>query len=136
MSKILHIEDDPVMLRALSKILQKNNYEVISVSNGKKAIETLENQKDFDLILCNIVLTYHNGLEILSKIRTDSELRHIPVIIISSNGNEDIIRECLSVGADDFIKKPIIAGELIVRIKKLINRGSLNNNHFVTKKKK
>lgn len=136
MSKILHIEDDPVMRMAISKILQKNNYEVISASDGKKAFEILEKQKDFDLIISDIMLPYYNGLEILSKIRTDSDIRHIPVVMISSDGNEDIISECLSAGADDYIKKPIMASELIVRIKKLIDRGSLNNNFLVTKKKK
>lgn len=137
MAKILHVEDDPIMLSAITKILKKHNYEVISASNGKIAFEILEKHNDFDLIITDLMLPYYNGLEILQKVKTDSELRDIPVIVISSIGNEEMIKSALNGGADDFVKKPIMAGELIVRINKLINKKDNNNNNFlVTKKKK
>jgi PleD family two-component response regulator len=135
MPKILHVEDDVLMSKAITKILQKNNYEIISILDGKQAFEILEKQKDFDLIICDIMLPYFNGLEILSRIKSDSELRHIPVIIISSIGNEEIVRETLHLGADDFIRKPIMAGELIIRVSKLIDRKNLDNTLVLKKRK-
>jgi DNA-binding response OmpR family regulator len=134
MHKILNIEDDVMMSKAIGKILQKNNYEIISIFDGKQAFEILESQKNFDLILCDIMLPYFNGMEILSKIKSDPELRHIPVIIISHIGNEEMVKEALNLGADDFVKKPIMSGELIIRISKLINRKINLNNTFVLKK--
>ena len=138
MSKILHVEDDPLMLMAIARILRKNNHEVISAADGKVAFEMLEKHKDFDLIISDLMLPYFNGVEILQKVKTDPELRDIPFIIISSVGNEEMIKTSLNSGADDFIQKPIMAGELIVRITKLLNRKKENskNNFLVTKKKK
>jgi DNA-binding response OmpR family regulator len=139
MAKILHVEDDPIMLTAIARILRKHNYEVISASDGKVAFEILENNKDFDLIISDLMLPYSNGIEILQKVKTDPELRDIPVIVISSVGNEEMIKSALNSGAEDFIKKPIMAGELIVRISKLLKKKEENNsknNFLVTKKKK
>ena len=136
MPKILHIEDDVLMSKAIAKILQKNNYEIISILDGKQAFEILEKQKDFDLIICDIMLPYFSGMEIISRIKSDSELRYIPIIVISHIVNEETIKEALHLGADDFIRKPIMSGELIIRISKLINKKTNLDNTLVLKKKK
>ena len=137
MPKILHVEDDVIMLKAISRILEKNGYQVVSAKDGKQAFDILDTQKDFDLIITDIMLPYNNGLEIVAKTRTDSELRDIPIIIISSVGNEEIVRESFRLGAEDFIKKPVMSSELLIKIKRLIDKKiSVVNKVFVTKRKK
>jgi CheY-like chemotaxis protein len=137
MPKILHVEDDVIMLKAISRILEKNGYQVVSAKDGKQAFDILDIQKDFDLIITDIMLPYNNGLEIVAKIKTDSELRDIPIIIISSVGNEEIVRESFRLGAEDFIKKPVMSSELLIKIKRLIDKKiSVVNKVFVTKRKK
>ena len=72
-----------------------------------------------------------------NSIKTDSELRDIPIIIISSVGNEEIVRESFRLGAEDFIKKPVMTSELLIKIKRLIDKKiSVLNKVFVTKRKK
>jgi CheY-like chemotaxis protein len=137
MPKILHVEDDVIMLKAISRILEKNGYQVVSAKDGKQAFDILDIQKDFDLIITDIMLPYNNGLEIVAKIKTDSELRDIPIIIISSVGNEEIVRESFRLGAEDFIKKPVMSSELLIKIKRVIDKKiSVVNKVFVTKRKK
>ena len=132
MYKILYIEDDLLMLKVISKILEKKGYQVSCAEDGKKAFELIDNVV-YDLVITDIMLPYKNGLEILSKIKGDQKLRHIPVIVISSVGNEETVTEAFRLGADDYIRKPILAGELLLRVENLLtNKG---NNFLVTKRK-
>jgi len=131
-NKILYIESDLIMLKVISKILEKKGYQVSCAEDGKKAFELLDSQL-YDLVITDIILPHKNGLEIISKIKDDQKLRHIPVIVISSVGNEETVTEAFRLGVDDYIRKPILSGELLLRIENLItNKG---NNFRVTKRK-
>jgi DNA-binding response OmpR family regulator len=120
MSKILLVEDDELMQKIVDKILRKEGFELDVVKNGKEAFQKLEATNfAYDLIITDIMMPYANGFEILSKVKTNKE-RSIPVIIVSNAGNEDIVLEGFKLGADDFLKKPIIPGELLIRVKRLL----------------
>ncbi|MET6997994.1 response regulator [Chitinophaga defluvii] len=121
MSKILLVEDDELMQKIVDKILRKEGFELEIVKNGKEAFQKLEaTDYDYDLIITDIMMPYANGFEILSKVKTLGKEKTIPVIIVSNAGNEDIVLEGFKLGADDFLKKPIIPGELIIRVKRLL----------------
>lgn len=121
MSKILLVEDDELMQKIVDKILRKEGFDLDVVKNGKEAFQKLEaTDYDYDLIITDIMMPYANGFEILSKVKTLSKGKAIPVIIVSNAGNEDIVLEGFKLGADDFLKKPIIPSELLIRVKRLI----------------
>lgn len=120
-SKILLIEDDEVMPKIVERILHKEEYKIEHVTNGKEAFQKLEDTDyAFDLIITDIMMPYANGFEILSKVKNRKEGKPIPVIIVSNAGNEDMILEGFKLGADDFLKKPVIPGELLIRVKRLL----------------
>ena len=121
MKKILYIEDELVMQNIVGRILTREGYEVDVASNGKEAIQfLLESTIHYDLVITDIMMPYANGFEIISKIKNNNSQNKIPIIVISSVGNEDSILEAFKLGADDFLKKPIMAGELLIRVKRLI----------------
>lgn len=123
MHKILYIEDELLMQNIVDKILTREGYLVDVASNGKEAMEKLiASNYDYKLVITDIMMPYANGFEILSKIRTHNAIAKIPVIVVSSVGNEDSILEAFKLGADDFLKKPIMAGELLIRVKRLIGQ--------------
>ncbi len=123
MHKILYIEDELLMQNIVDKILTREGYFVDVASNGKEAMEKLiASNFDYKLVITDIMMPYANGFEILSKIRTQNTFAKIPVIVVSSVGNEDSILEAFKLGADDFLKKPIMAGELLIRVKRLIGQ--------------
>ncbi len=123
MHKILYVEDEMLMQNIVDKILSREGYLVDVASNGKEAMEKLnENNFDYSLVITDIMMPYSNGFEILSKIKNQNTDKKIPVIVVSSVGNEDAILEAFKLGADDFLKKPIMAGELLIRIKRLIGQ--------------
>ena len=133
MPNILVIEDDDIMLKAIRNILNKDGFNVVTAKDGKEAFEMLENAA-YDIVITDLMLPYANGLEVVSRIRNDDTKRNVGIIVVSSVGNEETITEAFRLGADDYLKKPIMAGELLLRIRKLLaNKNS--KTQFVTKKK-
>ena len=133
MANILVIEDDDIMLKAIRNILGKDGYTVITAKDGKEAFERLE-QGEYDVVVTDLMMPYANGLEVVSRLRSDETKRSVGIIVISSVGNEETITEAFRLGADDYLKKPIMAGELLIRIRKLIaNKNS--KSQLITKKK-
>lgn len=133
MSNVLVIEDDDIMLKAIRNILRKDGHEVITAKDGKEAFDKLDNE-DYDVVITDLMMPYANGLEVVSRLRNNNAKRHVGIIVCSSVGNEETITEAFRLGADDYLKKPIMAGELMIRIRKLLaNRNS--NVQLVTKKK-
>lgn len=123
MKKILLIEDDEIMTRIVARILPSTEYQLEHAANGKEALQRLEaSNYAYDLVITDIMMPYANGFEILSKIKQRN--RALPVIIISNAGNEGAIMEGFKLGADDFLKKPILPVELLIRVKKLLMKNS------------
>jgi DNA-binding response OmpR family regulator len=123
MYRILVIEDDEVMPKIIERILHKEAYHLDHVVNGKEALQKLEETNyGYDLIITDIMMPYANGFEVLSRVKNRKEGKPIAVIIVSNAGNEDMILEGFKLGADDFLKKPVIPGELLIRVKRLLLR--------------
>ncbi|MBW7844958.1 MAG: response regulator [Bacteroidia bacterium] len=117
--KILLIDDDELILKVMNRILTKEGYNVIAVNNGKDALEKIEAEK-YDMVITDLMMPYSNGFEIISKFKQHPNALNVPIIVISSVGTESAIKEGLNIGADDYIRKPIMPDELLIRIKRLI----------------
>ena len=110
MKKILVVEDDVDIHNFIKKVLEKENYEVISAYLGRDIDLLLENN-NIDLVLLDLMLPDISGEEVLKKIKD------IPVIVISAKiASEDKVN-LLSNGANDYITKPFDVNELLARIK-------------------
>ncbi|SDI53410.1 Response regulator receiver domain-containing protein [Chryseobacterium taeanense] len=116
---ILIAEDDELILKTIEHKLLKEGHEVILSRNGKEAIETLKN-KHVDLAITDIMMPFASGIEILSAIQ--SMEKRIPVIILSSMGQEEVVLNAFDLGAADFIVKPFSPNELMLRIKRFSTR--------------
>ncbi len=121
MGRIIVIEDDDIMRKAVETVLRKEGHEVMTAKDGKEAFELVD-RGGYDLAITDLMMPYANGLEIVSRIRSRADSANVGIIIISSIGNEDSVLEGFNLGADDYLKKPIMAGELLIRIKKLLRR--------------
>lgn len=112
---ILIAEDDELILKTIEHKLLKEGHEVILARNGKDAIETLKT-RDVDLAITDIMMPFASGIEILSAIKTMG--KQVPVIMLSSMGQEEVVLNAFDLGAADFIVKPFSPNELILRIKR------------------
>lgn len=114
--KTLIVDDNPLMLHLLDKLLSAGGYEVYHASNGLEAIETMHEQQ------CDIVITdWHmprmDGLELCRNLRQMELPNYVFIGILTTSDNSDDLIEALDSGADDFYRKPIVAGELLARLR-------------------
>jgi diguanylate cyclase (GGDEF)-like protein len=114
--KILAVDDAKDTLMLLEFDLMEQGYQVRTVESGEAAFELLEDET-IDLILLDMYMPGISGLATLQKLKSRSNLSHIPVIMLSSSDNEDQIVAALEFGADDYVTKPYIAKVLLARIK-------------------
>ncbi len=120
---ILVIDDNEIILKMLEGVLNKVGYHTELAHNGREGIEMVKN-KSFDLIITDVMMPYASGFEVISKLREHLEQRSVPIIVISSITQEDSAIDSFNLGADEYIRKPIMMRELLIKIKKLLARES------------
>lgn len=118
--KILLVEDEPNLAFNLIFNLQQEGYEVVSAANGKVALELYASHGPFDLILLDVMLPEINGFEVARRIRKDDQITGI-LMLTAKSGEEDRIQG-FKAGVDDYLIKPFSLAELILRIKRMIER--------------
>ncbi len=118
--KLLLAEDDELLASLLNFRLQKSGYDVTLSRDGKEVKESLA-QGMPDVIVSDIMMPYFSGIELIDFVRNDLK-SNIPIIIISSAGNEENVLSAFELGANDFISKPVNPSELLVRVAREINK--------------
>lgn len=121
MNKVLLVEDDPEITRLLKLHFESQAYQLKTCTNGEEAITAFEKEK-FELVILDITLPGINGMEICKLIRATNE--HIPIMMLTSHGDESDKVLALELGADDYVTKPFGILELMARAKALLRRGS------------
>ena len=118
--KLLLAEDDELMASLLGFRLEKAGYEVTVCSGGKDMKEQLNTELP-DVVVSDIMMPYFSGIEMIDYIRKELK-SNIPIIIISSAGNEQNVLSAFELGANDFLAKPINPSELLVRLQHELRR--------------
>jgi DNA-binding response OmpR family regulator len=119
--RILLADDDAVTTRFVSSLLQQSGYEVLTAEDGRQAFQMAVDHHP-DLVLADLVMPVQDGYALLRALRAREELSRVPVVILSALDREEDIVRGLEEGADDYVVKPFNARELIVRIRKLLDR--------------
>jgi two-component system cell cycle response regulator len=114
--RIIVADDDQALNRTLAWILKENGYEVATVSSGEDLLARLY-ADPYDLLLLDIMMPGTDGLQLLEQVKADPQLRHLPVLMISSMPPEEATVRALGLGAADFISKPFRVRELLARVK-------------------
>jgi two-component system response regulator HydG len=121
MEKILIIDDDKDLCFVLKRFLSKHNFEVLEATTGRAALEILDSVEP-DLILCDFRLEDMSGSSILRKIKEKNP--SVPVIIITGYSNIKTAVEVMKLGAMDYVTKPLLPDEILLTIKKALNRSA------------
>ena len=117
--KILICEDDEVELRVIRMAIEEFNFDVSIARDGKKGMQLLTENPDFDLIITDIHMPFRNGDEILTEVRK-TERKDIPILMISSDSDEDVIKLALKLGVNEFLPKPITPEIIKKKVRKLL----------------
>src|SRR5256885_7925565 len=118
--KILIVEDDLDLLDVTAYSLRRERFAVIEATDGSQALHRWKVDRP-DLMVLDLGLPRHDGLEVLERIR---EKDTTPVIVLSGRGNEQDIFRAFTLGADDFVVKPFAAKHLALRIRAILRRAS------------
>lgn len=132
MSKVLVIDDETAVRKALAEILEYEKYEVEQASNGPEALEKIA-KNTYDIVLCDIKMPQMDGIEVLEKIMSSHP--DLPVIMITGHGSVETAVEALKKGAYDFIEKPIDLNRLIVAVRNASEKKNLVKETKILRKK-
>ena len=124
--KILIVEDDSAIRRGIVDALDFAGYETLEAGDGVVGMD-MAIRVDCDLILLDLVLPGHEGLEILEAVRDTRPT--LPVIILTARGEEDDRVRGLTLGADDYMVKPFSVKELLARIEAVMRRSADRRAH-------
>ena len=116
--RVLIVEDEPAYVDALTVALEREGYEPVAATDGRSAVATfLEHVPD--IVLLDLMLPEMSGLDVLRRIRSESD---VPVIVLSAKDAESDVVAALELGADDYLTKPYSVRELLARIRAAMRR--------------
>ncbi|HEV2694669.1 MAG TPA: response regulator, partial [Verrucomicrobiae bacterium] len=111
--KALVVDDDARNIFALTTLLENQEMDVVSATNGRQAIEIIKNDPDLDVVLMDIMMPEMDGYETLKEIRKIPEFRSLPILALTAKAMKGDREKCLEAGASDYIAKPVNTDQLI-----------------------
>lgn len=118
MPKVLIIDDDARNIFALVATLKARKYDCISAGSAQQGLAFLNNEKDVDIVLIDMMMPDMDGYEAIPAIRKISKRAELPIISVTAQAMMGDREKCLAAGADDYISKPIDVDKLMSVLEK------------------
>ncbi|MDD7620510.1 MAG: response regulator [Prevotella sp.] len=109
---VLAVDDVPLNLILVEKILQRYNFKVKKANGGQEALDMIAAEKP-SLVLLDLMMPNVDGFDVLAALSKSEETSNIPIVILSALNSESDIEKALSNGAKDFVTKPILMDKLL-----------------------
>jgi class 3 adenylate cyclase len=123
---ILVVDDDPINRQMLTRLLEQDGYRVDTAADGLKGLEMLE-ADPFDIVLLDLVMPGLDGYEVLTRIKSNEALKHLPVLMITAVDDVGSAARCIEAGAEDYLPKPFDAVVLRARINSSLSRKRMHD---------
>lgn len=117
---ILIVDDIPLNVLLIQKMLGKFKFNILKANNGQQALDTVAS-KQVDMILLDLMMPGIDGYEVLRRVRANEATAQLPIVILSALNSNDDITKGFQLGANDFITKPIIMERLLNCIADQVN---------------
>lgn len=128
--RILLVEDDPNFGIVLRDYLGMNNFEVVLAKNGMEGFEKFKKQ-EYDVCILDVMMPYKDGFTLAREIRQQNQ--HVPIIFLTAKTMKEDVLEGYKAGADDYLNKPFDSEVLLVKIKTILERKSINSQSVQSK---
>ena len=126
MHRILLVEDEESIREAVKLNLELEHYEVVATGSGREAMAIVQEQR-FDLLLLDVMLPEVNGFEICEQVRLTD--REVPILFLTAKDGAMDRVQGLKLGADDYLTKPFVLEELLLRVNNLVRRSQKGHDH-------
>jgi CheY-like chemotaxis protein len=120
--RILVADDDPAILRLVETILEKENYSVVSVRDGREAYKILQNDPDFTAAILDVVMPHITGPELVRFMKQETRLSSIPVMMMTAEQDPKLSSDSFAAGAVVFLPKPFTTTQLQIMLQMLIGK--------------
>ena len=114
MKKILFVEDEPSLQKAVGELLRQEGFQIFSALDGAEGLEIAKKEKP-DLILLDLILPKKDGFEVLRELKADNDLKNIPVIILTNLEGTGDVEKAINLGATTYLIKANYELEDVVR---------------------
>jgi CheY-like chemotaxis protein len=111
--QVLVVDDDVRNIFALTSVLENHDMEVLSATNGRQAINIIEDTPDLSIVLMDIMMPEMDGYETMREIRNDPRFRTLPILALTAKAMKGDREKCLQAGASDYIAKPVNTDQLL-----------------------
>jgi CheY-like chemotaxis protein len=111
--KVLVVDDDIRNIFALTSLLEGEEMQIISATNGRQAIELLESTPDVSIVLMDIMMPEMDGYQTMREIRANPQFRNLPMLALTAKAMKGDREKCLDAGASDYIAKPVNTEQLL-----------------------
>jgi DNA-binding response OmpR family regulator len=119
--KILVVDDDKTTRKLLGLYLKAKGYEIVTAENGLDAMEKLGTES-INLVVSDMNMPYMDGIELTRNIRADENWKNIPVIMVTTEADEDEKKKAHDAGVDDYLVKPANAEQISDSVKKILKK--------------
>ena len=120
--RVLVIDDTRVIRLSLKSMLEKIDAEVLELANAEELFQSSWRYLNLDLIFLDIDLPGMNGMTALIKIKEDPKWTGVPIIMLTSLADPDVVKRAIQAGIVDYIRKPFLAETLLSRVKNLLSQ--------------
>ncbi len=120
-SFLVVVDDHPENCEILTKMLEYHGATTQAFQDGRQAINAMQMKRP-DLLLLDMMMPEFSGEDVLEEMRAHPELKKIPVIVLTARAGESDRLQCFAIGADDYLAKPILEPEIVLRIRNILHR--------------
>ena len=119
--KIVYVEDSNTVSMLVKYKLTMEGFNVKIITDGEFAFEIIKTELP-DIVLLDVMLPIKDGLTLLKELKRNKETKNIPIIMLTTDSEEDLILKCFKEGASDYITKPFSTAVLVARINKILHK--------------
>ena len=103
--------------------LEKTGYKVLEANNGIEAIEAMS-KNHVDMLITDLNMPGMDGFELIAHVKEDEKFKHIPIIILTTEGKKEMVMKGLTLGANSFLQKPIKPDLMLQEVERLLNKAA------------
>jgi CheY-like chemotaxis protein len=119
--RILVVDDDKTTRKMLSLILKSKGYDVVTAENGMDGLQKL-GLEQINLILTDMNMPYMDGIEFTKQVRANPDFSHIPIVMLTTEADEEEKQRAYKAGVDDYLVKPATAEQIVDSMKKIMKK--------------